>query len=170
MKIFGPRVFGASLGGILAEATGSERHGLDFDLTKEDFTWLVLSPCTYCGSLRIMPRRLRRKPGLVRSILEPYVLVHGIDRAKSSRGYTRKNSLTCCWICNQAKCDMPLAKFEEWICRIYEHRNSWPYLKELHRPSLADIRARVAKKKKNRIRARRFYTEIFRPRLLPRKS
>jgi hypothetical protein len=137
----------------------AKREGLDFTLTRDEFNCLILSPCTYCGctpaKLRFFKNRLHGFP----FIAGAHVAVHGIDRANSSRGYTKENSLSCCWICNRSKCNMPLSKFEEWICRVYEHRQSWHYLIDLHRPSLREIVPSIQRKRRKE--ALRIYREIF---------
>jgi hypothetical protein len=126
----------------------AKREGLDFTLTKEEFLEIVLSPCAYCGSPPAKQRPFRDKRSAYPAVGSPYIRVNGIDRAKSSQGYTKGNSLPCCWICNRGKSDMQLAKFDEWICRVYERRGLWSYLKELHRPSLRDMVPRMERKKR----------------------
>jgi len=135
------------------------RKGLDFELTKEEFTALVLSSCVYCGALPAKHRSSSRRFGAFPPIGIPHVSVNGIDRVKSSRGYTKKNSIPCCWACNRAKADMPLARFNEWICRVYEHRPSWSHLIDLHKPSLTDAASRI--QRKNRKEASRFLSGMF---------
>jgi hypothetical protein len=134
-----------------ARKRSEARHaGLDFALSKDEFVEIVLSPCIYCGGPPTKVRSLRDKGSAYPAVGLPYIRVHGIDRAKSSRGYTKENSLPCCWVCNRAKSDMQLSKFEEWICCVYRNRGSWSYLKELHRPSLKDIGSRRIRKKRRK--------------------
>ena len=139
----------------------ARRAGLEFALSRDEFVEIVLSPCVYCGSPPTKVRSICDKGSAYPAVGLPYVRVHGIDRAKSSRGYTRGNSLPCCWVCNRAKSDMQLSKFEEWICCVYHNRGSWSHLKELHRPSLKDVGSRRIRKKRRE--ALRLRAEILKP-------
>jgi hypothetical protein len=140
----------------------AKRKGLEFTLTKEEFIALILSPCTYCGSPPGKQRWFKSKcyhppviaPPIGFPDFQSYVFVHGIDRVKSSRGYTKKNSLPCCWMCNRAKGDMLLAKFHEWISQLYENRRSWAHLIDLHKPSLVDMVPREQRRQRREVLGR----------------
>lgn len=80
----------------------AKRKSLSFDLTEDQFTALIRSPCYYCGSLP-----------------SP---TNGVDRKENSLGYTPTNSAPCCSICNYAKRDMCEISFLTWVNRIHEHQ------------------------------------------------
>ena len=46
---------------------------------------------------------------------------NGIDRIDSSKDYTLDNCNPCCQICNIAKRNMPLEKFQLWIYQAFYH-------------------------------------------------
>jgi hypothetical protein len=82
---------------------------LKFELTLEEFTKLISSPCFYCNS-------------------EPYQNYNhkgksykhgGIDRLCSSGNYTIENCVSCCKCCNSGKKSMELKDFYEWVVRVY---------------------------------------------------
>jgi len=86
----------------------------DFDLSKKEFEKLIYDNCYYCNSKpsKIEPKRNNRINGKI--------IVNGIDRILSDKGYTLDNCIPCCWKCNQAKMDM---KYEEFIIWLKQIRN-----------------------------------------------
>jgi hypothetical protein len=89
----------------------ADRRGLDFNLSLEQFSFLVQSPCHYCG----LPSRSIVLTGNVAEI-------NGVDRVDSNLGYSESNCVPCCKMCNYAKRDMPLKEFEDWIKRVAENK------------------------------------------------
>lgn len=75
----------------------AKRKGNEFSLSKVKTAELFLGDCYYCGTEMAM----------------------GIDRVDNEGGYTIKNSVPCCRICNYAKRDMPISDFLSWIGRVY---------------------------------------------------
>jgi hypothetical protein len=73
---------------------------LAFELTLDDFKFLVTKPCFYCGK--------HEKPG-------------GVDRWDNTIGYTFENSRPCCAICNIAKQDLNGAAFVEHFQCMADH-------------------------------------------------
>lgn len=69
--------------------SGSRKRSLVFELTFEEFEYLVTSKCHYCG-----------QDG------------HGVDRKDNSIGYTLENCLPCCSMCNFMKQDYT---YEDYI-------------------------------------------------------
>lgn len=62
----------------------AKRRGLDCEITLDQFTALIRSPCEYCkGPLP--------------------TIGHGLDRADNGRGYTADNVVPCCGPCNHVK-------------------------------------------------------------------
>jgi hypothetical protein len=78
------------------------KRGLSFSLTRDEFFYLLNHSCYYCGGMRVGTRS-------------------GIDRVDNSLGYTRKNSVPCCKICNRAKLAMPLLDFISWGLKLGEN-------------------------------------------------
>lgn len=58
-----------------------------------------------------------------------------LDRVDSKKGYTIKNVVPCCKICNRAKCDMDVMDFRSWVLKaakfIEEQNNTVQKLTEL---------------------------------------
>ncbi len=81
----------------------------DFDLTINPFIEMILDDCFYCGAA----------PSTRRITL----LYNGVDRIDNTKGYSEKNCVPCCSICNFAKSNMPAPDFVDWMRRI---RTNWP--------------------------------------------
>lgn len=67
--------------------------------TIEEFEQISLMPCNYCGG------------GTKK----------GIDRMDNKIGYTKKNSMSCCKICNYMKKAYSVEEFLNHIRKIYKH-------------------------------------------------
>lgn len=93
----------------------ARNRGYSFELIKPEFMTLISKPCAYCGAA---PRTVYRKP----ETNEPLVF-NGIDRVDNTKGYTVKNSVTCCKFCNFAKGRLTKTEFFDLITNIYEHNN-----------------------------------------------
>lgn len=76
----------------------ARENGYEFGLDRETYTDLILANCAYCGAAP-----------------NP---VNGVDRVDNSIGYTVKNSVTACSICNYAKRTMSVAEFLGWAQRV----------------------------------------------------
>jgi 5-methylcytosine-specific restriction endonuclease McrA len=100
---------------MMTEYRGAAREfGRVFDLTTEEFSALVLADCHYCGTAPFSgfaPRSSRRRK----------VLLNGIDRVDSAKGYRRDNVVTCCKHCNKAKLDRTEEEFVEHCRRVVAH-------------------------------------------------
>lgn len=77
----------------------AKKRKLAFKLTFSQFDSIVKRPCHYCKV------EVTDKP-------------MGIDRVKNSIGYTRMNSVPCCWTCNRAKSDMGYKEFKKYLKRF----------------------------------------------------
>jgi len=93
----------------------ARRHNRIFSLTKDLFVRLVFSTCSYCGAPPSLPIHASRS--------KDCVLVNGIDRIDSTKGYVEGNVATCCQTCNIAKHTMGLEKFRSWINTVYHNLN-----------------------------------------------
>lgn len=94
---------------------GARKRDLDWLLSDEDFDRLTQGMCHYCGRA---PRSIKSK--------KPYngdYLYNGIDRVDNDLGYTTDNAVTCCCICNNAKKDLSVEEFMEWIRDICEKQH-----------------------------------------------
>jgi hypothetical protein len=94
---------------------GAKTRGLSWELSEEECIQLFKGNCNYCGS----------EPKLRSSSLKntPQHKISGIDRVDPSIGYTIKNCVSCCTICNEAKMDRTLAEFEEWLNQVVKFRS-----------------------------------------------
>lgn len=92
---------------------GARRRGLSWELSDDDFDRLISQPCHYCGQPPSLKKETRSSATR---------LCNGIDRADSTLGYTPKNTVSCCRICNLAKTDMPYDDFIAWIARLTEYQ------------------------------------------------
>lgn len=76
--------------------------GLVFDFSVDEFDKITSLPCSYCGA-----------SGKI-----------GIDRVDSSDGYTKENSIPCCWPCNQMKYTHSSEDFLYHIKKIYAYNKA----------------------------------------------
>lgn len=88
-------------------------RALVFVLTEEEFRVLTSGNCFYCGQ---PPSKLRT--GETGS--GPYFF-NGIDRKKNAEGYTKENSVSCCWECNKLKGARDATDFLDQIRAIVYH-------------------------------------------------
>jgi len=88
----------------------------------ENFRKLSKSPCKYCGlkySKIIEDRQNETKKGKLNS--RHILKINGIDRVNNNIGYTNKNSVSCCKVCNFAKHTQTKKDFYKWVKKIYEY-------------------------------------------------
>jgi len=95
---------------------GAKRRGYTFKLTLKQIKQLGQQNCYYCGG----------EPSNYKKLDFTYQEIHynGIDRVDNTKGYTLDNVVPCCKWCNQAKSDMSITKFNEWLTRLYKHTRS----------------------------------------------
>jgi len=93
---------------------GAKTRGLEFALTDEHLNCLFQDNCHYCGSSPSFVRRGRGGYG-------DYTY-NGMDRLDNSKGYVEDNVVSCCFICNRAKLDLPLDQFLAWVKRLSHHQ------------------------------------------------
>ena len=75
-----------------------------FDLSFDEFLYLILQPCEYCDGFDIP--------------------VNGLDRVDNTRGYNKDNVVSCCKRCNYMKSDMTPNQFRKLVGNIYDRFNS----------------------------------------------
>ena len=85
---------------------------IKFEISKEEFKDMTQKVCFYCGSL---PRNKCSK-----SPNGDYTY-NGLDRLDSSKGYTLDNIVPCCIKCNEAKMDLSVPDFYNWIKSVYDY-------------------------------------------------
>jgi hypothetical protein len=90
----------------------AKTRNIDWCLNFEEFCKLILGPCHYCGVIGRTKTVMRFKDTLSHN---------GIDRFYNDKAYTKKNSITCCKICNMAKSNLHPKEFESWILDVYGH-------------------------------------------------
>ena len=95
------------------KASAKNRH-LSWTLTEQEFDALTQGSCVYCG---IAPSTVCR-----RSHYGDFIY-NGIDRIDNALGYTILNVAPCCFVCNQAKHDMPEEAFRAWIQRLVDYHS-----------------------------------------------
>jgi hypothetical protein len=86
----------------------AKKKGLSYELSEKQFFDLVLSNCFYCGSKPSNEKGYRSN----RSIKTKH---QGIDRVVNEKGYTKENTVPCCWKCNQWK---KAGSVDEFIAHI----------------------------------------------------
>jgi hypothetical protein len=82
--------------------TSAINKRLEFILTKEEFTYMVKSPCYYCGIIQ--------DKGF-----------NGIDRLNSSENYKIENCVSCCEMCNMMKGSLGPSIFIHRVEHILSH-------------------------------------------------
>ena len=91
---------------------GAKKRNIEYNLTTEEFAELVAGQCVYCGdSLTNTKKGQGKTSGDFKYT--------GIDRVDSSKGYTKENSVSCCWMCNNMKHATEKKVFLEHIKKIY---------------------------------------------------
>lgn len=84
-----------------------------FSLTKEQFKDITSKNCYYCG---VEPLQKAKNSNV--ADIDGIYLYNGIDRVDSSIGYIFNNCVPSCEICNKAKRDLSLERFNTWLLRI----------------------------------------------------
>lgn len=86
---------------------GAIKRSLEFILTREEFEQIINKPCYYCNSLPVL-----------RNINKNVLICNGIDRENNNEGYSQKNCLPCCKICNIMKSNLSRDDFIEHCKKI----------------------------------------------------
>lgn len=88
---------------------------LDWGLTKDQFFKLIDAPCHYCARVGVTHTKNSTDQ----------IWNNGVDRVDNSKGYTTKNSVTCCKTCNQAKNSLSMDEFKEWAKAFVKNHKNW---------------------------------------------
>ena len=92
----------------------SKERGLKYELTNYQFKEITQKDCFYCGAKPnngINSKRKKKTFG--------HYIYNGIDRIDNKKGYTIDNIVPCCKLCNQAKSNLTLGEFKDWVERVY---------------------------------------------------
>jgi hypothetical protein len=107
----------------------ARKKKLPFELTREQFSDLVVRPCYYCA----------QPPANHQKQWETERFKHqrrysGIDRIDSTKGYLLDNVVPCCFTCNSAKGALTLDEFCAWLERLARH-NTLQKVRMLAKPT-----------------------------------
>jgi hypothetical protein len=105
----GQAAFNAVLRHYKSSASSKNR---EFTLSEDQFRSLILGDCHYCGALPSALVKGHRFNG--------DLIVNGIDRLDSDRGYVLDNVVSCCSRCNLGKRDLTKRDFLSWIERVHQ--------------------------------------------------
>jgi hypothetical protein len=100
---------------------------IPFLLSKEQFKKITQQNCFYCGR---SPSVACKTPQDKRLNQTGY-LSNGIDRIAGKDGYTIKNVVACCEICNKAKRDLSYDEFLSWLNDLCGHIMKTNFYKEI---------------------------------------
>ena len=95
---------------ILQYKRHAKGRGIYFDISEEDFIYLLDKNCNYCDSV---PSNIKTTKNFKSGFL-----YSGVDRIDSSKEYSKSNCVPCCSVCNYAKSNMSIKKFQEWAIRL----------------------------------------------------
>lgn len=95
---------------------GAEKRDIDFQLSREDFYHLILQNCHYCG---IPPSKSSYH---LQRAARGHFLYNGIDRKNNEIGYTKENSVSCCYNCNVSKNSRTYDEFINYLEQITKFR------------------------------------------------
>lgn len=95
----------------------AKKRNIEFELSIEDFRKFCYNNCKYCGisPCRLEPRMATRVNG--------QILVNGIDRVDTTKGYTLNNCVTSCHKCNLAKGQMGWQEWVDWTNQLTSYQN-----------------------------------------------
>lgn len=90
---------------------GAKKRNLKWELTEDQTKTLFQGNCYYCG---VPPQQICNFKGS-----NGKYTYNGIDRINNLKGYTLKNVVSCCRMCNRGKWNKTEQEFIEWINRVY---------------------------------------------------
>lgn len=99
----------------------NRKKGFTGVISLSTFSVMAKMPCKYCGLKYSKEIEDRTSESKKQKKLSDHILkCNGIDRVDSSKGYSEKNTVTCCKICNTAKSELSEVEFYSWIKRVYK--------------------------------------------------
>jgi len=96
---------------ILGYKRHAERRGFQWLLTRKQVENIIKQDCYYCG---MPPNNIKKTKNTINEGLK----YSGIDRINSNKNYTIDNCVPCCKICNYAKSNMTINRFQKWAIKI----------------------------------------------------
>lgn len=102
-------------GGYQRNAVNANR---EFSLDREQFRYLTSKNCFYCGT---SPKQVSRPYSQTMSEYSSergIYIYNGLDRLKNTEGYTSRNVVPCCMVCNRGKGTMHWSEFKLYISSI----------------------------------------------------
>lgn len=102
----------------------AKHRKLIFELSIDEAVKFLKGDCYYCGikpstNFNLKNKRINKH----KSQLNAHVLYNGLDRINNFKGYTIKNTVSCCAKCNYMKLTMTKQEFLNQIQKIYNHLN-----------------------------------------------
>lgn len=107
---------------FISYKNNANKRNIKFLLNKEQFIYLISQNCYYCNIAPFKIWNSLDKDCTDEWQKECLIIYNGIDRINNKNGYTIKNSVPCCYICNSSKSNRELIEFKEWVIKIY---NNW---------------------------------------------
>lgn len=108
--------------------TGALSRNLEWNLSLDEFKNIINKDCCYCG------QKPEEKQSLIRyNKTGSPILVNGIDRIDSTKGYYKENCVPCCFMCNKMKSDLYYKDFLHHIKKIYKCSSSTTIEKALEK-------------------------------------
>lgn len=98
---------------ISSYRSNARRKNLPYQLSDARASKLLTSTCFYCGAPPSRPA--------IRAGMRGQFLYNGIDRLDNRRGYTVKNSVPCCTLCNYKKGNQSADEFLTWVRKVATH-------------------------------------------------
>ncbi len=95
---------------------GAKNRNYKWALTTVNFENLITNNCYYCGAAPSIKKSGHRRGN--RAIRERNIAINGIDRVDNRLGYTTKNCVSCCEVCNKAKHALTVEEWTAWISRL----------------------------------------------------
>lgn len=105
---------------LAAYKASAKKRKLPFSLTMDEFERLTKQNCFYCEMEPKLIRKNTRHKRLPRLRDDTYIY-NGIDRVDNTIGYTIKNTVTCCKMCNYSKNKNTQKYFIDWIETAYKN-------------------------------------------------
>jgi hypothetical protein len=104
-------------GHYCAIRTGANQRGIEWKLSKEEFSIITKQDCFYCGQPPTQDPT-HGKNGRCKQHFCEY-LSNGVDRIDSKKGYSIENVVPCCRVCNIMKNKFSLELFFDKVEKIY---------------------------------------------------
>ncbi|MFN7302497.1 MAG: hypothetical protein ACK5U7_13575 [Bacteroidota bacterium] len=92
----------------------ANNRGIEFSLSKKQFTKITSLPCNYCG----------QEPSREVNFKNQKLLVNGLDRVDNKAGYHNDNVVACCTQCNMSKGKLNKSEFLNWVNRIHLYQST----------------------------------------------